>query len=68
MPTGVYERDVRSEPPPASFDALSAQVRSVANARRAHGQGGFVGARADLREALRMLSKIAAALAESDSI
>jgi hypothetical protein len=64
VPSGVYERP---EPPPASFAALSTQVRSVANARRAHRQGGFVGARADLRESLRTLSKIAAALADSEA-
>jgi hypothetical protein len=67
MPTGVYEREVRAEPVPASFDALAAQTRAVAEARRAR-RDGFVGGRPALREALRQLAEVADALAESDAI
>lgn len=64
MPSGVYERPA---PAPASFDALAAQTRAVAEARRARREG-FVGGRPALREALRRLSEVATALAESDSL
>jgi hypothetical protein len=67
VPTGVYERDARAEPAPASFDALAAQTRAVAEARRARREG-FVGGRAALRDALRQLAGVAAALADSDAL
>jgi hypothetical protein len=67
MPTGVYEREGRSVPAPASFDALAAQTRAVAEARRAR-RSGFVGGRPALQEALRRLAEVAEALADSPQI
>lgn len=66
-PTGLYERDAKAEPAPASFDSLASQTRAVAEARRAR-KGGFVGSRPALRDALHRLAEVATALAESDAI
>jgi hypothetical protein len=67
MPSGIYERQVRAEPAPPSFDALAASVRAVTDARRAR-RGRHVGGRPALRDSLRRLADIAAALADSDAI